>query len=281
MGSCQWSGLRAEMGFTAVLHSWGERLNLHPHLHCLVPGGGVSLDNDQWVDLPRGFFLPRGRLRITFRDTYLKLLERAYERCELKLVGEFYELRCPEAFAEWVARLRAKTWITHDRPLVENGGGNDPAAPEPDGRLLGSLCQPRGDRQQPFDRAGRWRRPVLVQGLPRPRSPQDVSSVGSRIFSFSRYQAPPGNARSWRLRLASVQPSSAFFNHLHAFGSACRRIEQHRRCNRAASSNSPGIATESVRYVLEVWPEVDAWEEEAEPRIQCVPRQSPGTRGSP
>ena len=141
MTAAQWSGLRAEMGFTAVLHSWGELLNVHPHLHCLVPGGGVSLENGQWVDLPRGFFLPQGRLRTTFRDTYLKLLERAYERGELKLVGEFYELRCPEAFAEWIARLRAKTWITHDRPLVENGGSGDPASPAALERTVGYLAR--------------------------------------------------------------------------------------------------------------------------------------------
>ncbi|NJN06072.1 MAG: hypothetical protein HC814_06505 [Rhodobacteraceae bacterium] len=87
----KWNVLQAKMAFTAILHSWGELLNTHPHLHVLVPGGGLR--DGRWVSLPPGTFLPEGQLRERFRARYLTLLQQAYDQGELKLRGKFARLR--------------------------------------------------------------------------------------------------------------------------------------------------------------------------------------------
>jgi len=119
--AAQWTVLQAKMGFSAVLHSWGELLKGHPHVHCLVPGGGVSVIDGKWVNMPPGFFLPEKRLRQIFRDTYLKLLKKKYERGELVLRGRLAKLQSPEEFARWIERLARIEWITYARPLSTRG----------------------------------------------------------------------------------------------------------------------------------------------------------------
>ena len=71
-----WKDLKAKIGFFAILHTWGQKLDLHPHLHCVVPGGGISLDGTRWVSCPRGFFMPVKLLSRMFRGKFLALAQR-------------------------------------------------------------------------------------------------------------------------------------------------------------------------------------------------------------
>jgi len=75
--------LKATIGFTAVLHTWNQQLGFHPHLHCVVPAGGLSLDGSRWIPTSRRFFLPVKRLRKLFRGKLLSKIERALRSGEI------------------------------------------------------------------------------------------------------------------------------------------------------------------------------------------------------
>jgi hypothetical protein len=76
--------LGAEIGFFTVLHTWGQNLMFHPHLHCVVPGGGLSPDGDRWVSCRPGFFLPVRVLSRLFRRLFLELLQKAFDEGQLQ-----------------------------------------------------------------------------------------------------------------------------------------------------------------------------------------------------
>lgn len=105
--------LGAEIGFFAVLHTWGQSLTHHPHLHCVVPGGGLSADGERWVACRPGFFLPVRVLSRFFRRRFLELLERAFERGELEFFSALQALRVPEAFRRYLQPLREKEWVVY------------------------------------------------------------------------------------------------------------------------------------------------------------------------
>lgn len=94
--------LGAEIGFFAVLHTWGQTLIHHPHLHCVVPGGGLSPDGTQWRACRPGFFLPVRVLSRLFRRLFLQSLQAAYDSRTLSLIGTLETLRDR---AVWAARL--------------------------------------------------------------------------------------------------------------------------------------------------------------------------------
>ena len=80
--------LGAETGFIAVLHSWGQNLQYHPHVHCIVPGGGLSADQSRWVAFRPNFFLPVRVLSRLFRRLFLEQLKHAFELGQLQFFGE-------------------------------------------------------------------------------------------------------------------------------------------------------------------------------------------------
>ena len=121
----QWQRLRAQMGIILVLHTWGQLLNRHPHVHLLIPAGGISLDGRRWVHLPRGLFLPEQWLRREFRTIYLQLLGRAYRKGQLILRRRFAAIHAPEAFQAWTDKLATLDWITHARPVNRGSGSED------------------------------------------------------------------------------------------------------------------------------------------------------------
>jgi len=108
--------LGAAIGFLAVLHTWGQNLIHHPHLHCLVPGGGLSPDGQCWVDCRRGFFLPVRVLSRYFRRRFLERLEQAFETGELKFFSSLEHLRERDAFQRYLAPLRAQEWVVYAKP---------------------------------------------------------------------------------------------------------------------------------------------------------------------
>lgn len=102
--------LGAEIGFLAVLHTWGQTLRHHPHLHCVVPGGGLSLDGSRWLACRKGFFLSVNVLARLFRRLFLEALARAYEQDKLTFHGTIAYLAAPLAFKRLLAGLRAREW---------------------------------------------------------------------------------------------------------------------------------------------------------------------------
>ena len=114
--------LQARMGVVLILHTFGQLLNLHPHVHCVVPGGGIVEDSehgDRWVSLPRGMFLPKAWLMEEFRQRYLKELRKHYDKRELLLTGKLAHLCCPEEFEKWVKKLETRKWILEAKSVTE------------------------------------------------------------------------------------------------------------------------------------------------------------------
>jgi hypothetical protein len=107
--------LGARIGFTAVLHTWGSAMTHHPHLHCIVPGGGLSPEG--WVPCKRGFFLPVRVLSRLFRRTFLDKLHQAHG--QLRFFGKHQDLDKHEAFAKYLAPLRKVDWVVYaKRPFA-------------------------------------------------------------------------------------------------------------------------------------------------------------------
>lgn len=108
--------LGAQIGFFCILHTWGQTLQAHPHLHCVVPGGGISLDGRRWVSCRRRFFLPVRVLSSRFRRLYLQYLERAYAQGKLQFQGELQPLSEAQHFDRYLAPLRQKRWVVYAKP---------------------------------------------------------------------------------------------------------------------------------------------------------------------
>ena len=108
--------LSARIGLIAVLHSWGQTLTHHPHVHCLVPGGGVALDGQRWVVCKSNFFLSVYALSKTFRRIFLEGLDAAFRRRELGFFGDLARLAEPVAFAERVRALRQSSFVVYAKP---------------------------------------------------------------------------------------------------------------------------------------------------------------------
>jgi hypothetical protein len=105
--------LGAEIGFFAVLHSWGQNLQFHPHLHCVVPGGGVSPDGKRWICCRPRIFLPVRVLSRLFRRLFLQALEKASHSGKLRFSGCLECLRQPRAFARQLARAKRFQWVVY------------------------------------------------------------------------------------------------------------------------------------------------------------------------
>jgi hypothetical protein len=108
--------LGARIGFTAVLHSWGSAMTHHPHLHMIVPGGGISLDGTRWVSCRPGFLLPVRVLSRLFRRLFLAGLADANAAGRLAFFGELDGLRNRAAFTAHLAPLRKKNWFVYAKP---------------------------------------------------------------------------------------------------------------------------------------------------------------------
>ena len=103
--------LGARIGLTAVLHTWGSALTHHPHLHCIVPGGGLSPDGERWISCRPGFFLPVRVLSRLFRRLFLDKLAAAHEAGRLHFFGDHAALAERRAFAASLAPLRNIEWV--------------------------------------------------------------------------------------------------------------------------------------------------------------------------
>src|ERR1700760_2853005 len=107
--------LGAEIGFFGILHSWGQNLLFRPHIHFLVPGGGISPDGTRWVACRPGFFLPVRVLSRLFRRLFLKKLTAAHEARALRFFGDHAHLNDTRAFAAYLAPLRRSEWVVYSK----------------------------------------------------------------------------------------------------------------------------------------------------------------------
>jgi len=108
--------LGARIGLLAVLHTWSQNLGHHPHLHCLVPAGGLSLDRSRWVRSRRDFFLPVRVLSRMFRGKLLAFLKQSSRRRELHFAGKLAELSTLRAFHSLLGTLRRTDWVVYSKP---------------------------------------------------------------------------------------------------------------------------------------------------------------------
>jgi len=108
--------LGAEIGFLAVLHTWGQTLTFHPHLHCIVPGGGFDPAGQQWIACRTAFFLPVRVLSRFFRRCFLQALEKAYRRGELAFHGDLAQLEQAECFERYLESTRSTEWVVYAKP---------------------------------------------------------------------------------------------------------------------------------------------------------------------
>jgi hypothetical protein len=111
--------LGARIGATLVLHTWGSALTHHPHVHGIVPGGGLAPNGDRWIACRPGFFLPVRVLSRLFRRRFLEELVHAHRLKQLRFFGEHAELSDAGAFTDWLAPLRRREWVVYaKRPFA-------------------------------------------------------------------------------------------------------------------------------------------------------------------
>src|SRR6266852_5918911 len=108
--------LGAEIGFFAVLHTWGQNLLHHPHLHCVVTGGGLSQDGTRWISCRPEFFLPVRVLSHLFRRLFLGYLQKAFDAGELQFFSSLEPLRERRAFLRYLAPVRQGQWVVYAKP---------------------------------------------------------------------------------------------------------------------------------------------------------------------
>jgi len=108
--------LGAKIGFMAILHTWGQTLHLHPHLHCVIPSGGLSHDKRTWINCRKRFFLPVRVLSRLFRRLFIELLMKAFNQDRLKFYGKISHLSNPESFAQLIKKCFKTEWVVYAKP---------------------------------------------------------------------------------------------------------------------------------------------------------------------
>lgn len=107
--------LGARIGFLAVLHTWGQTLEFHPHIHCVVPGGGID-PNGEWIAAGKRFFLPVKVLSLVFRGKLLQALNRAYRNGKLTFTGKIASLNSKDDFNKHLGAAAKKSWVVYCKP---------------------------------------------------------------------------------------------------------------------------------------------------------------------
>ena len=105
--------LGAKIGGLVILHTWGQALTHHPHVHCVVPGGGLSLDGARWIEGRANFFLAVKPLAKLFRRLFLERLQKAFDAGALRFFGDLADLAEPAKFGALIADVRAIAWVVY------------------------------------------------------------------------------------------------------------------------------------------------------------------------
>jgi transposase len=214
--------LGAEIGFFAVLHSWGSALLHHPHLHCVVPGGGLSPDGTRWVPCKPGFFLPVRVLSRLFRRLFLEHLQYAFDSGKLRFFTALESLRDRRAFVRYLEPLKKAKWVVYakrpfagSKQVLDYVGRYTHRVAISNNHLLDSrivLLAAEGLQNEQIatrmDTAprtvARWRDRFLKLGIPgllkdaaRPgRTPSIPATVVARVIEKTT-QGSPANATHW------------------------------------------------------------------------------------
>jgi hypothetical protein len=114
--------LGADIGFFSVLHTWNQKLEHHPHVHCVVPAGGLASDRERWVPSHPRFFLPVGVLKKVFRGKFTDSLKQAYKTGMLGFHGRLKPLGRPKAFASLIRQTYRKKWVVYSKPPFGGAG---------------------------------------------------------------------------------------------------------------------------------------------------------------
>lgn len=216
--------LGAEIGFVAVLHTWGQTLVHHPHLHCVVPGGGLSADGTRWIACRPGFFLPVRVLSRLFRRLFLAQLEAAFTAGTLTLGGALQPLRHANAWARYLAPVRQTEWVVYAK-------------------------RPFGGPQQVLDYVGRYTHRVAISN----DRIRDIDHDEVR-FTYKDYRADPAHALK-TMSLAATEFIRRFLVHVlpigfhriryYGFLGPRHRAEKLTRCRQLVAA-SPSLATSVV-----------------------------------
>jgi hypothetical protein len=108
--------LLAQVGLLAVLHTWGQNLMYHPHLHCLVPAGGLSLDGKKWIHSRKRFFLPIKVIARLFRGKFLAGLKAAFEQGKLRCLGNLQHIQDTKTLNDYLRPIYQKEWVVYSKP---------------------------------------------------------------------------------------------------------------------------------------------------------------------
>ena len=108
--------LGADIGFLGVLHTWGQNLQLHPHVHYIVPAGGLALDGSRWIDSSRRFFLPVKALSKVFCGKFCEELRELFKQDRLQFHNSLQQLASPDAFSHFLWQLGQKDWVVYAKP---------------------------------------------------------------------------------------------------------------------------------------------------------------------
>ena len=127
--------LGAEIGFFSVLHTWNQQLQLHPHVHCVVPAGGLALDRSRWISASPRFFLPVKVLAEVFRGKFVEGLRELYVTRRLVLRGVLAPMENPRTFSELLRTTHGTDWVVYaKRPF--GGAEHVRALPRPATRIV-------------------------------------------------------------------------------------------------------------------------------------------------
>ena len=211
--------LGAEIGCLALLHTWGQNLLAHPHLHCVIPGGGISPDGERWVRCRDGFFLPVRVLSRMFRGKFLALLLRAFEQQELEFHGQLRELAHPKAWEGWLEPIRNKDWVVYAKP-------------------------PFGSPEQVLKYLARYTHRVAI-------SNRRIQSFDNGKVSFSWKDYASGNQKR-TMTLSSVEFIRRFL--LHVLPTGFMRIRYYGFLAKPASSGETPTRTKTPHRPIELNP---------------------------
>src|SRR5262249_41809062 len=109
-------GLGGQLGCTAVLHTWDQKLLYHVHLHCVIAGGALAWDGSHWLPARRNYLFPVRELSQAFRHRYLQGMRRAFAQGQLHFPGRLDRLATPAQFAAFLEGLAAKDWVVYSQP---------------------------------------------------------------------------------------------------------------------------------------------------------------------
>ena len=209
--------LGARIGMTSVLHTWGSAMTHHPHVHIIVPGGGLSADGERWIACRPGFFLPVRVLSRLFRRLFLAGLHAAHRAGRLRFSGDHAGLADPAAFAAFIAPLRKSEWVVYAKA-------------------------PFGGPEAVLAYLSRYTHRVAIAN-----SRLIAADAGTVIFRWKDYRAK-GRGRQKVMRLATPEFIRRFL--LHVLPPGFHRIRHYGLI--ASSSRKRNIAT--IRQLLHAEP---------------------------